>query len=154
MALVCKGFLFVPLVDSNCPGSDSDRRENVKKTQRESSKVLNIMPRWWSHGSNDLRGVFGLVQIHRTGSCQRYFKWAKNICKHTHPKTHAAYSCKHTSCISRKLTYAPHRKCGVCSHSQPVIAIYHTAPVPQHTAQMWMSSSACNLCCVIQLSPV
>lgn len=124
MALLCKVFLFVPLVHCNCSGSASNRRENVKRNpEKESSKVLSTLPTWWSHGSNDLRGVFGLVQIHRTVSCQRCLKWAKNICKHTHPKTHAAYSCKHTSCVSHKLTYAPHRRYGVCSHSQPLIAI-------------------------------
>lgn len=61
------------------------------------------------------------------------------------------------SCVSHKLTYAPHRKYGVCSHSQPVVAIYDTAQVPQHTAQMRMSSectssSACNPCCAVQLA--
>lgn len=128
--MVCKGFLFAPLVDCNCPGLAPNWRENVKKTQKESSKVLNIIPRWWCHGSNDLRGVFGLVQNHRTASCQIYFKWAKNLCKQTRPNPHAAYSRKHTSCVSCKLTHAPHGKYAVCSHSLPVVGIYHTAQVP------------------------
>ena len=99
-ALVCKGFLFVPLVDCNCPGSASNRRENVEKTQKEYSKVLNIMPRWWSHGSNDLRGVFGLVQIHRTASCQRYFKSGPKTSVNTPVQKHTLHTVANTHHVS------------------------------------------------------
>lgn len=147
-ALVCKGFQCVPLVDCNCPGSASNRRKKcLKKRQKEPSEVLSTVHRWWSHGSNSLRGVFGLVQIHRTASCQGYFKWAKNICKHTHPKTHAVamhlqtHTCltlAHVCSSGEIWGLQPRSTCWCClSHS----SVYLRVQMPQPTAHRQVNSA-------------
>lgn len=46
-----------------------------------------------------------MVQIHRTASCQGYFKWAKTICKHTHPETHTAAMQLQTHMMGFMLTH-------------------------------------------------
>lgn len=121
-----------------------------KKRQKEPSEVLSTVPRWWPHGNNDLRGVFGLVQIHRNASCQGYFKWAKNICKHTHPKTHAGAMQLQTYMVCLPLTH-------ICSSwelwgLQPVGAVDLTV---QFISLLSLSHSSqgsetqpisCNLC--------